>query len=215
LTYNNLAKDRGVYEVRAVDGKPLIFQKIFSLPGQAQNRDYFLDHCRGLRRSGAPYWPMEASAQFSRLACCRPPESTPHLQVVGAWLRLGRQPPQQESGSLRGCSQQPTQVPLGQMTRRQPCPGHDGCFLRIDCLAAKQPAEAQVMTMAEHRPQHLQPVDQCCGPVREPSHVGPRRERDTPASSPRGDTDGSWLSPILTADGPGELANRAIKPILG
>jgi hypothetical protein len=81
--------------------------------------------------------------------------------------RLVSKPPQQDPSIPIGRGQQPTQMPLDNLTRGQPRQPFEGGFVLINRLTDHQPAEDQVVAMTKHRPLHLQPVGHVLGQIRE------------------------------------------------
>jgi hypothetical protein len=84
---------------------------------------------------------------------------------------VGKPPQQNPPIPTRRC-QQSTEMPFRNLAWGQPRQSFDRCLLLTNCLADQQPAEDQVMAMAKHRPQHLQPIGDVLGQTGELEHDG-------------------------------------------
>jgi hypothetical protein len=81
-------------------------------------------------------------------------------------------PPQQDPPIPIGRGQQTAKMPLRDMPWGQPCQPCECRLVLIDRLADEQPAEDQMMAMAKHGLQHVQPVGYLLGQTGQPDHRG-------------------------------------------
>ena len=94
------------------------------------------------------------------------PRTPPSIRWGSGRNDLIRTPPDQEPSMPRPCGQQPAPRPLRKMAGGQPRQPCDGGLLLVNGLAHNQPAADEVMAVAQHGAQHLQPMGDGLGPAR-------------------------------------------------